>query len=174
MSRDDARIIFGNVSELVDLADDFITRLETALGNVLPSGEGEDRVGALFIEMVRWPSITLHQRQLTIQKIPRMARPYVHYITRHPASLARLNSFSQTPALAVYHATTHTLAQRQLSHAWDLSSLLIKPVQRLLKYALLLHAIIEATPDSHGDKENLRLSKFMVEVVSLAINEGRR
>ena len=33
MSRDDARIILGNVSELAELLDDFVTRLETALGN---------------------------------------------------------------------------------------------------------------------------------------------
>jgi len=53
MSRDDARIIFSNVPELAEFADDFVTRLEIALGHVLPSGAGEDRVGALFIEMVR-------------------------------------------------------------------------------------------------------------------------
>ena len=97
----------------------------------------------------------------------------MHYITHHPASLTHLNSLPQTPALAAYHSKTRTLAQ-QLSHAWDLPSLLIKPVQRLLKYALLLHAIIEATPDSHGDKENLRRAKVMVEAVSHAINEGQR
>ena len=173
MSRDDARIIFSNVPELAEFADDFVTRLEIALGDVLPSGEGEDRVGALFIEMVRWPSITLHQRQLTIQKIPRMARPYIHYITRHPASLARLNSLPQTPALAAYHAKTRIFAQ-ELTHAWDLPSLLIKPVQRVLRYALLLHAIIEATPDSHGDMENLRRAKSMVEAFLHVVNEGQR
>jgi hypothetical protein len=102
-----------------------------------------------------------------------MESPYMHYITHHPASLTHLNSLPQTPALAAYHATTRTLAQ-QLSHAWDLPSLLIKPVQRLLKYALLLHAVIEATPDSHGDKENLRRAKAMLEAVSHAINEGQR
>jgi dynamin-binding protein len=102
-----------------------------------------------------------------------MESPYMHYITRHPASLTHLNSLPQTPSLAAYHATTRTLAQ-QLSHAWDLPSLLIKPVQRLLKYALLLHAVIEATPDSHGDKENLRRAKAMVEAVSHAVNEGQR
>lgn len=102
-----------------------------------------------------------------------MKSPYMHYITHHPLSLTHLNSLPQTPALAAYHATTRTLAQ-QLSHAWDLPSLLIKPVQRLLKYALLLNAIIEATPDSHGDKENLRRAKSMVEAVSRAINESQR
>ena len=102
-----------------------------------------------------------------------MKSPYMHYITHHPTSQTHLNSLPQTPALAAYHATTRTLAQ-QLSHAWDLPSLLIKPVQRLLKYALLLNAIIEATPDTHGDKENLRRAKSMVEAVSRAVNESQR
>jgi dynamin-binding protein len=97
----------------------------------------------------------------------------MHYVTHHPAALAHLNSLPQTPALAAYHATTRTLAQ-QLSHAWDLPSLLIKPVQRVLKYALLLQAIVVETPDSHADKENLRRAKAMVEAVSHAINEGQR
>jgi hypothetical protein len=102
-----------------------------------------------------------------------MEPQYMLYITHHPAALAHLSSLPQTPALAAYHNTTRALAQ-QLSHAWDLPSLLIKPVQRLLKYALLLHAIIEETPDSHGDKDNLRRAKAMVEDVSRAINEGQR
>jgi dynamin-binding protein len=59
MTRDDVQIIFSNISELAEFADDFVTRLEMALGNVLPNGEGEDRVGALFIEMVRCRSMTL-------------------------------------------------------------------------------------------------------------------
>jgi dynamin-binding protein len=53
MTHDDVRVIFSNIPELAQFADDFVTSLELSLGNVLPTGEGEDRVGALFIEMVR-------------------------------------------------------------------------------------------------------------------------
>ena len=52
MTREDVRIIFGNISDLAEFADDFTTRLELALGSVLPDGEGEDAVGALFMETV--------------------------------------------------------------------------------------------------------------------------
>ncbi|RXW11510.1 hypothetical protein EST38_g14345 [Candolleomyces aberdarensis] len=61
-----------------------------------------------------------------------------------------------------------------MSHAWDLASLLIKPVQRLLKYPLLLSAIIDETPDSHSDKENLRQARAMMEEVVRNVNEVRR
>ena len=53
MMPDDARIIFGNISELAEFAHDFVARLEISLGSVFPNGEGEDSVGALFIETVR-------------------------------------------------------------------------------------------------------------------------
>jgi len=53
MTREDARIIFSNVPELAEFAHEFVARLEVAMGNVLPNGDGEDSVGALFMEMVR-------------------------------------------------------------------------------------------------------------------------
>lgn len=61
-----------------------------------------------------------------------------------------------------------------MSHAWDLASLLIKPVQRLLKYPLLLSAIIEETPDSHPDKQSLKDAKLRTEAIARQVNEIRR
>ena len=51
MTHEDTRIIFGNIADLTELADDFVTRLETALSSV-PNGDGENTVGALFVETV--------------------------------------------------------------------------------------------------------------------------
>lgn len=72
-----------------------------------------------------------------------------------------------------YLAQTQSIAS-SLSHAWDISSLLIKPVQRLLKYPLLLAAIIEETPDTHPDKANLREARKQMEEAARNVNEGRR
>lgn len=106
-------------------------------------------------------------------QIPRLEPLYRTYITKHSSALEHLNNLPQTPALTAYLAQTRTLAS-SLSHAWDLPSLLIKPVQRLLKYPLLLATIIEETPDSHGDKANLRLAREKMEEVARGVNEGRR
>jgi hypothetical protein len=117
--------------------------------------------------------MSLVTHSTNVSKIPHLEPQYMFYINHHPAALAHLSALPQTPALAAYHNTTRALAQ-QLSPVWDLPSLLIKPVQRLLKYALLLHAIIEETPNSHGDKDNLRRAKAMIEDVLRSINEGQR
>lgn len=52
MTREDAKIIFNNVTEIAVFSDRFTSRLEEALGDVLDGGHGEDHVGALFLEVV--------------------------------------------------------------------------------------------------------------------------
>ena len=156
MSPEDAKIIFGNITELAILADTVTHQLEKALGAFVEGGQGQDAVGSLFLDIV-------HD----------LEKPYKQYITRHPSAMQHLTNLPQTPALTAYLNYTQSVAS-SLSHAWDLSSLLIKPVQRLLKYPLLLSAIIEETPDVHPDKENLRNARIKFEEVARNVNEERR
>lgn len=107
------------------------------------------------------------------RQIPELQPLYTTYITKHSTAIEHLNSLKQTAALQVYLTETSKLAQ-SVTHAWDLPSLLIKPVQRLLKYSLLLSAIIDETPDTHGDKENLKKARTQMEQVAHGVNEGRR
>ncbi|PPQ78977.1 hypothetical protein CVT25_002261 [Psilocybe cyanescens] len=156
MAPEDVKVIFSNIEELAILSDMFAEKLEFALGNVVEGGQGDDYIGALFLECV-----------------PLWERPYKQYITRHPSALQHLQNLPQTPALAAYLSYTQRVAS-ELSHAWDLASLLIKPVQRLLKYPLLLNTIIDETADAHPDKENLRAARERIEELARNVNEGRR
>ena len=156
MSPEDAKIIFGNITELAIFSDTLTQELEKALGAVVEGGQGQDAVGALFLEIAS-----------------DLERPYKQYITRHPSAIQHLQNLPQSPALTAYLSYTQTVAS-SLSHAWDLSSLLIKPVQRLLKYPLLLTAIFDETPDAHPDKENLRNARTKLEKIAQNVNEERR
>ena len=156
MSSEDAKIIFGNISELAIFADALTQKLEKALGAVVEGGQGQDAVGALFLDVAN-----------------DLGKPYKQYITRHSSAMEHLTNLPQTPDLIAYLTYTQSVAS-SLSHAWDLSSLLIKPVQRLLKYPLLLSAIIDETPDDHPDKENLRNARIKLEEVARNVNEERR
>ena len=97
----------------------------------------------------------------------------MHYITKHPNAIKHLNSLPRTPALVNYLTQTQNLAS-SVTHAWDLPSLLIKPVQRLLKYSLLLSTIIENTPEDHGDRADLKKARDRMEELAHKVNEGRR
>ncbi|KAF4794872.1 Rho guanine nucleotide exchange factor 38 [Turdus rufiventris] len=56
----------------------------------------------------------------------------------------------------------------------DLGSLLIKPVQRLMKYPLLLRELLHSTPASHPDHEVLQDALFAMKNINVNINELKR
>lgn len=68
---------------------------------------------------------------------------------------------------------THTCA-RLVTQAWDLQSLLIKPVQRVLKYPLLLGKLVQTTTESHPDYRLLHRAREVVGHVAQDINEIKR
>ncbi|XP_066173946.1 rho guanine nucleotide exchange factor 38 [Sylvia atricapilla] len=56
----------------------------------------------------------------------------------------------------------------------DLGSLLIKPVQRLMKYPLLLHELLNSTPASHPDHKALQDALYAMKNINVNINELKR
>ncbi|KAG8901584.1 hypothetical protein FRC00_006146 [Tulasnella sp. 408] len=156
MPPETSKVVFGNIDEIAVFADRFSEELETALGDIIPGGTGQDRVGKLFLEM-----------------IPLMGPLYKTYITKHPTANTQFQSLPPSPALTQYNAQCRQLVAAH-SNAWDVPSFLIKPVQRLLKYPLLLGSIYNETPDSHPDKQNLIDAKVKIEEVARMVNEGRR
>ena len=58
--------------------------------------------------------------------------------------------------------------------AWDLQSLLIKPVQRVLKYPLLLDKLVETTSSKHDDRVSVMNARETMGQVAQDINEVKR
>ncbi|KAI9251133.1 hypothetical protein EDC94DRAFT_526777 [Helicostylum pulchrum] len=58
--------------------------------------------------------------------------------------------------------------------SWDLGSLLIKPVQRVLKYPLLLREILSLTSPTHDDHDDLSAAVKEIQEVADNINEIKR
>ncbi|KAI9476402.1 MAG: hypothetical protein EXX96DRAFT_487163, partial [Benjaminiella poitrasii] len=58
--------------------------------------------------------------------------------------------------------------------SWDLGSLLIKPVQRVLKYPLLLREILSLTPSTHNEYDELLAAVKEIQEVADNINEIKR
>lgn len=52
MTPEDAKIIFGNITEIAMFTDIFTEEIETALGSIVEGGQGTDAVGALFLRRV--------------------------------------------------------------------------------------------------------------------------
>ncbi|PIL33950.1 hypothetical protein GSI_03658 [Ganoderma sinense ZZ0214-1] len=152
MKTKDVEIVFSNIDQLAELSDDFLYQMESALGELIMGNEGEDHVGKLFIEFM-----------------PKMEPLYRTYVMNQAHALERYHLLSGTFQFDVYLPQSRILAHKS-SNAWDLPSLLIKPVQRLLHYPQLLAAIIAETPDSHGDKANLVEAHARMEAVTRDLN----
>ncbi|KAI8974419.1 hypothetical protein BDB01DRAFT_880973 [Pilobolus umbonatus] len=58
--------------------------------------------------------------------------------------------------------------------SWDLGSLMIKPVQRVLKYPLLLRELLSVTSPTHHDHDDLLAALKEMEEVADNINEIKR
>uniref|UniRef100_A0A452IWM5 Intersectin 2 n=1 Tax=Gopherus agassizii TaxID=38772 RepID=A0A452IWM5_9SAUR len=55
-----------------------------------------------------------------------------------------------------------------------LSSFLLKPMQRITRYPLLIKSILENTPENHPDHNNLKLALERAEELCSQVNEGVR
>ncbi|KAG8838375.1 hypothetical protein FRB91_007656, partial [Serendipita sp. 411] len=98
---------------------------------------------------------------------------YETYITKHSASIARLTTLTTenpTQAMLSYIENTKAIASTH-SNSWDLNSLLIKPIQRFLKYPLLLETLVASTLDDHPDKPELLRAKTAMVEASRMVNE---
>lgn len=56
----------------------------------------------------------------------------------------------------------------------NLGSFLIKPVQRIMRYPLLLMELLNSTPESHPDKVPLTSAVLAVKEINVNINEYKR
>ncbi|KAI1786328.1 hypothetical protein LXA43DRAFT_1034219 [Ganoderma leucocontextum] len=53
MTREDVKIVFGNIEKLAAFSEELARQLESALGEVVEGNEGQDYVGRLFLDFVR-------------------------------------------------------------------------------------------------------------------------
>jgi hypothetical protein len=64
--------------------------------------------------------------------------------------------------------------QRERMDGMDLMSLLIAPVQRIPRYALLLREVLKYTPAHHEDHAGLQEALLKIEAVAARVNESKR
>lgn len=168
MRKEDLRMIFGNLEQIKGFAEDMSTYLREAIGNLLDS---EDITDLAELE-------TLDEKTSVGQcfnaHMEDLQATYAEYCKRHETAVLRLQELEQNdPTFAAFLAECKETVQNQTT-AWDLSSLLIKPVQRVLKYPLLLSQIVEQTKADHPDLGELLSASSEIIHVADRINEIKK
>ncbi|KAJ1592461.1 hypothetical protein NDA15_002809 [Ustilago hordei] len=172
-SASDVRIVFAQLESCAAFADEMVAILESAVGKMC-SGTAEEACQLLAQGEVREESETDRVGQAFLKLMPRIEQVYSAYCSRHEVSMSKLQELLSTqPKVAAFLAEC-TQAARAYTNAWDLSSLLIKPVQRVLKYPLLLSQILASTSSKHPDMGSLSAASVEIQKVADNINEVKK
>ncbi|KAL8304017.1 hypothetical protein RB597_004646 [Gaeumannomyces tritici] len=92
--------------------------------------------------------------------------------TSDPAS-KRLIQIQEDDAVQVWLSECNEAA-KDLTAAWNLDSLLIKPMQRITKYPNLIIQLLQYTPEDHPDREALMAARVSLENAILDINKTKK
>ncbi|KAI8991430.1 hypothetical protein BDF20DRAFT_811323 [Mycotypha africana] len=98
---------------------------------------------------------------------------YSEFCKRQEDAVLKLQELEQHPQVQEFLIRCKEQMQGKTT-SWDLGSLLIKPVQRVLKYPLLLRELHSLTPNTHQDYENLTAAVKEIQEVADNINEIKR
>ncbi|KAF2222039.1 hypothetical protein BDZ85DRAFT_264789 [Elsinoe ampelina] len=185
ISAEDKKALFGNVDQVealsLDLYDAFrravapfyvpskSTRWQTKRGSGTSGGtdqpaseqpsEDQDRLTAIGSVFEKF--------------LPRIEQVYSFYLKNHESANKRLAVLQTDPTVMCWLNECHNNAS-DITSAWDLDSLLVKPVQRILKYPLLLQQLLAVTPPDHPDHAALSNAVIESTNVSQRINEAKR
>uniref|UniRef100_A0A671X0W1 Dynamin-binding protein n=1 Tax=Sparus aurata TaxID=8175 RepID=A0A671X0W1_SPAAU len=143
--------LFGNISSVIDLSQRL---LETLLDT--------DSIGKVFLDF-----------KAELEEV------YKIYCQNHDDAISLLESYEKDE-----HIQRHVLEclekLRAIYREWgktnyiNLGSFLIKPVQRVMRYPLLLMELLGATPESHHDRLHLTQALQAVKEINVNINEYKR
>ncbi|KAG4093594.1 hypothetical protein H8356DRAFT_999970 [Neocallimastix lanati (nom. inval.)] len=96
---------------------------------------------------------------------------YTMYCSNHPYALIKLQSLSRNKNFTKFLESRLQLPE---SRNLNLANFLLKPVQRICKYPLLLREIIKNTEEDHPDYKNLVSALCKIETVITIINDAAR
>ncbi|XP_035387651.1 rho guanine nucleotide exchange factor 38 [Electrophorus electricus] len=151
--------LFTNMESVCAVSDELLHRLQKATAEPDPESK---LIGDIFI-----------------QTKDLMEDVYKIYCYHHDEASALLKTYEKQEAIQ-QHFRTCISALKQIydqegkPNLLDMGSLLIKPVQRIMKYPLLLSELWLATPTDHPDNQPLQEALTAAKIINVNINEFKR
>ncbi|KAG2223265.1 hypothetical protein INT45_006991 [Circinella minor] len=155
LDKSDIKIIFSNLMDILSLENEFVELLESAAGNMDDNDDNDSssyenyRIGMAFRQMMS-----------------QIDHVYCEYCKRHEDAVLRLQELDGQVDVQEFFNDCQEKMQGKTT-SWDLGSMLIKPVQRVLKYPLLLRV-------NHADHDDLAAATQEIQEVADHINEIKR
>ncbi|NXL41162.1 DNMBP protein, partial [Podilymbus podiceps] len=147
--------LFGNIHMVISFSKQLLSTLETS-----------DAIGPVFLA-----------QRAELESIYRV------YCQNHNEAIALLETYEKDEKMqkllldlldSLRLEPLAVAATRGCTNYINLGSFLIKPVQRVMRYPLLLMELLSATPEAHPDKAPLTAAVLAVKEINVNINEYKR
>lgn len=192
MTAEDVKTLFGNSDQIIAFSTNFLDALKQSSKSVYVlakskrwrsnrvsnatsySGNTDDQSSINGVEI----SDDEKDRKTFIgeefgRHMASMEKVYSDYLKNHDAANQKLQALQKNIKVEIWLKECRAYAH-DLTTAWDLDSLLVKPVQRILKYPLLLDQLLEATPENHPDFTALDIAAREMKGMAKRIDEMKR
>jgi len=188
ITSDDRKTLFGNSDHVEAFSLEFYDALRRAVTPfyVPPkSSRWQSKRGSFSTSnsgnvdqpAVEWPDDGDNRKtvvgEVFLRFLPNMEKVYAAYLKNHDYANQRLSKLQTDPTVKCWLTECHSNAS-DITSAWDLDSLLVKPVQRILKYPLLLQQLLESTSPDHPDHASLEAAVKECMNISHRINEAKK
>eukprot|EP00040_Diaphanoeca_grandis_P019004 m.100075 g.100075 ORF g.100075 m.100075 type:complete len:776 (-) comp27218_c0_seq1:153-2480(-) len=147
LNKADITLIFSNVTELMSVHQALLREIE-----------------------LQMQSTTGRNISAPFAKICPKMKVYGRFVCEIPVALARLKKLMTEPKFAKILDE----AREKSSQRFPLKDLLNVPMQRVLKYPLLIKELIRGTPDNHPDKQKLLVTQQTVVELASFINQTKK
>lgn len=127
-----------------------------AMGHLSDEKDRETRLGPVFL-----------------RSMDKMKTAHEAFLKNSDHAAKRLIQIQDDPTVQVWLNECNDVA-RELTKAWNLDSLLIKPMQRITKYPTLLIQLLSETPADHPDRPSLEECKAELENAIEEINKTKK
>ena len=193
ISPEDTRVLFGNTDQIVTFSTNFLDALKHGTKSVYVLAKSRrwnrNRISSNTTysgtttddqSSISGPELSDDEKDRKTfigesfgHHMAEMEKIYSEYLKNHDAANQKLETLQKNEKVGIWLKECQSYA-RDLTSAWDLDSLLVKPVQRILKYPLLLDQLLEVTPENHPDFTALDVAAREMKGISMRINEMKR
>jgi hypothetical protein len=174
--------IFRNSDEIIEFHTVFLAQLKHAVTSVyIPKGGRTSKEDAKKAELIRSNTMVINDTkdrataigQAFKDSIERMKTVHETFLKSSDQAARKLILIQQDPTVKVWLNECNEVA-KELTAAWDLDSLLIKPMQRITKYPNLIITLLQHTPAGHPDRDLLLEAKDILETAIIEINQTKK
>lgn len=171
------KLIFRNTDEIIQFHTSFLAQVKEAVvevyvpksGKSTSSTDGDSEKTEISDSRDR----VVLLGPLFKNNIEKMKAAHESFLRSSDQAAKRLIQIQQDPTVKVWLNECNEVA-KDLTAAWDLDSLLIKPMQRITKYPNLIITILQHTPQDHPDREALTAAKDIIENAIIEINKTKK